>query len=185
MTVRGIIGFVVLLAATAGSWYLTQSLSNGGPEVTSTEAVRSGFYLRTARILGTNVDGELLYEIEADFAEQVDDDLIELQNVRIKYSSGSNVPWKVAADTATISGEMEFVLLEGHVVATSSEGFSGDVTEIRTQYLELDPMKYKAETDLRVQVRIGSRSLTATGMLALLQDNRVTLKSNVNGKFVP
>jgi len=36
-----------------------------------------------------------------------------------------------------------------------------------------------------VQIRIGARSLTATGMLASLQENRLELKSNVNGKFVP
>jgi len=47
------------------------------------------------------------------------------------------------------------------------------------------PGSYQAETDSRVQIRIGSRSLTATGMLALLQENRLKLKSNVSGKFVP
>ena len=185
MTARGIAGFLLLLAATAGSWYLATSLNNGKIEVVSTSPAGSGFYLRTARIFGTGADGQLLYEIEADYAGQVSDDLIEMQNVRINYSALSNVPWRLAADTATISGELEFLVLEGNVIATSAAGFSGDVTEIRTQYLELDPRQYKADTDLRVQVRIGSRSLTATGMLALLQDNRLTLKSNVNGKFVP
>ena len=42
-----------------------------------------------------------------------------------------------------------------------------------------------AETTARVQIRIGARSLTATGMLALLKENRLELKSNVSGKFVP
>jgi lipopolysaccharide export system protein LptC len=185
MTAKGIVGFVLLLAATAGSWYLAKSLSNEEIEITSTGAVGSGFYLRAARILGTSIEGQLLYEIEADFAEQVSEDLIQLQNVHINYSAESDVPWRLAADSATITGELEFLMLEGHVIATSAAGFSGDVTEIRTEYLELDPRQYKAETDRRVQVRIGSRSLTATGMLALLQDNQLTLKSNVNGKFVP
>lgn len=77
------------------------------------------------------------------------------------------------------------MLLRGHVSAVSSEGFSGDETELRTQYLELEPENYLAETDQRVQIRIGTRSLTATGMLASLKDNQLTLKSNVSGKFVP
>ena len=185
MTARGIVGFGLLLAATAGSWYLSQSLREDEIEVTATADVRSGFYLRTARILGTGEDGKLLYEIDADFAEQVAENLIKLQNVHIRYSPESAVPWTLVADTATIIGEQDFLMLEGHVVATSSEGFSGDVTEIRTQYLELDPRNFKAETDRRVQIRIGSRSLTATGMLASLKDNQLMLKSNVNGKFVP
>jgi LPS export ABC transporter protein LptC len=81
--------------------------------------------------------------------------------------------------------ERQRVLLRGHVRATSSEGFAGKDTEIRTQYLEIDPENYVAETDERVQLRIGPRSLTATGMLASLQENRVELKSNVSGKFAP
>jgi LPS export ABC transporter protein LptC len=75
--------------------------------------------------------------------------------------------------------------LSGHVLAVSSEGFSGQTTEIRTEWLQLEPKDYKAETDSRVQIRIGARSLTATGMVALLRDNRLELKSNVSGKFVP
>lgn len=185
MTARGIVGFGLLLSATAGTWYLSQSLNKNEIEITATTGVRSGFYLRTARILGTGEDGQLLYEIDADFVEQIADNLIELQNVHIKYSPGSEVPWRLAADTATITGAQDLLTLEGHVVATSTEGFSGNVTEIRTQYLELDPRNFRAETNLRVQVRIGSRSLTATGMLASLKDNRLTLKSNVSGKFVP
>lgn len=185
MTARDILGSGLLLVLAAGSWYLSQSLSKGEVEVTTTTAVRNGFYLRTARILGTGDDGRLLYEIKADFAEQVADDLIELQNVSIKYSPGSEFPWRLVADSATISMEQNYLILEGHVIATSSAGFSGKVTEIRTQYLELDLGEYRAKTDRRVQVRIGSQSLTATGMLALLKDNQLTLVSNVNGKFVP
>ena len=178
------VGFILLLVAAATSWYVSASLNTGAAEVTTTSGVRSGFYLRDARILGTGADGQFLYRIDADFVEQVADNLIELRNVRITYSSGSGIPWKLAADSATITGEEGYMVLEGHVVATSSPDFSGEVTEIRTQYLELDPREYRAETDYRVQVRIGSRSLTATGMLALLKDNQLTLKSNVNGKFV-
>ena len=57
--------------------------------------------------------------------------------------------------------------------------------EIRTQYLELDPLRLIAETDERVQIRIGERSLTATGMLASLYDDKIELKSNVRGKVAP
>jgi len=45
--------------------------------------------------------------------------------------------------------------------------------------------RYVAETDARVQIRIGARSLTATGMRAALQENRLALLSNVSGKFSP
>lgn len=173
-----------LVAAALGSWYLArQDRAQDG--AATVDVARRGYYLKSARILGTGEDGNLLYEIRAERAEQQDSDRIDFINVLINYSPASDVPWSVNADTATIERARNRVLLRGHVRAVSREGFSGNDTEIRTQYLELDPEAYLAETDERVQIRIGARSLTATGMLASLKDNTLELKSNVSGKFVP
>jgi lipopolysaccharide export system protein LptC len=177
--------FVVLFAAAVGSWYLSMKFSTDEVVQTVSDTGTDGFYLRTARILGTDDSGQLLYEIEAEFAEQQENRDIELQNVRIRYSAGAEVPWTINADLATISDNQDLLRLSGHVTAFSSEGFSGQVTEIRAPVLDIDPKTYKAETDSRVQLRIGSRSLTGTGMLALLQENRLELRSNVSGKFIP
>ena len=168
-----------------GTWYLSQSLESTEITKTISEADSGGFYLRAARILGTDTDGQLLYEIEAEFAEQQDNNDIELQNVRINYSTEADVPWTISADLAIITSDQDLLRLSGHVVAVSHEGFAGRETEIRAPILDIDPNTYRAETDSRVQLRIGSRSLTGTGMLASLQDNRLELKSNVSGKFVP
>jgi LPS export ABC transporter protein LptC len=178
---------VVLVALTAGalaSWYLSrQYRTDEAPP--PYETTHRGYYLKSARILGTGPDGTLLYEIQAEHAEQQDHNRIAFTDVSINYSPQSEVPWTVNADIATIEQNEQRVLLRGHVRAVSSEGFSGNDTEIRTQYLELDPEGYLAETDERVQIRIGARSLTATGMLASLKDNTLELKSNVSGKFAP
>jgi len=185
MNARNILTISGLLIFAIGSWYLASL--NQATEITKTvsDTEFGGFYLRSARIFGTDDDGQLLYEIEAEYAEQKENKEIELQNVRINYSSGANVPWTINADVAMISDDYDLLRLSGHVVAISEDGFSGQVTEIRAPHLDIDPIGYRAETDSRVQIRIGSRSLTATGMLALLQDNRLHLKSNVSGKFVP
>lgn len=184
LSVRNFILIALLTVAALGSWYLARQDSGDDAEITYDGAQR-GYYLKSARILGTGEDGNLLYEIQAERAEQKDKDRIDFTTVSINYSPASEVPWSVNADTATIKGKGNRVLLRGHVRAISSEGFSGSDTEIRTQYLELDPEAYLAETDHRVQIRIGARSLTATGMLASLKDNTLELKSNVSGKFVP
>ena len=62
-----------------------------------------------------------MYRVEADYAEQRGDQMIEFQNVRIDYSPESGVPWTVAADTATITEDQKLLMLEGHVVATSDD----------------------------------------------------------------
>lgn len=185
MPVRGMIGFAVLLLAAVGSWYTARYVDESEVVETAGDALPEGYYLKFARILGTGDDGQLLYEIAADYAEQQPGEDIAFQNVQIRYSEAAAVPWILNADVATISRNRDRVILTGHVRAISTSGFGGKETEIRTQYLEFEPDAYRAETDSRVQIRIGPRSLTATGMLALLQDNRLELKSNVSGKFVP
>jgi lipopolysaccharide export system protein LptC len=185
MTAKNITAFTLLLIVASGSWYLARSLQVVEVTETVSNGSGDGFYVKSARILGTDEQGELLYEIEAEFIEQQQNKEIEMQNVRISYSVDSSVPWTIIADEATISENQQLVYLRGHVSALSNEGFAGQVSEIRTEQLDIEPATYRAETDSRVQIRIGSRSLTATGMLALLQDNRLQLRSNVNGKFVP
>lgn len=185
MTARGAAGFLVLLAVAAATTYLANSLDDDDVTETTTTRLEEGFYLRSARILGTGEDGSLLYEIEAEYAEQRPNNMIEFENVRVIYTPESGVPWELTADTALVTDNQELLMLEGHVIAVGTEGPEDRETEIRTPYLELHPQRYVAETDTRVQVRIGARSLTATGMLASLQENQLTLKSNVSGKFVP
>jgi len=185
MNARNITTFTVLLSVAFGTWYLARTLQPAEVVESVSDGGSNGFYLKSARILGTDEQGQLLYEIEADFIEQQTSNEIAMQNVQISYAANSQVPWTINADAATISEDQSLLRLSGHVIAVSNQGFAGQVTEIRAPQLDIEPTTYKAETDSRVQIRIGSRSLTATGMLALLQDNRLQLRSNVNGKFVP
>ena len=183
MSPRTITLIVVLSAVSIGSWYLARSNSRDDGGELPFDPVHRGYYLKHARILGTGENGSLLYEIEAEHAEQKADDRIEFTDVRIRYSPDSGVPWIVNADEATLRNNIPTITLRGHVQIVN-HGESND-TEIRTQYLELDPKEFIAETDDRVQIRIGERSLTATGMLASLHDDRIELKSNVRGKIAP
>lgn len=185
MSIRHILSIIVLSAAAIASWFVARSFAPAEDTETVSDAGVDGFYLRAARILGTGDDGQLLYEIEADYAEQQENRDIQLQNVQITYAAGAGVPWTINSDRAMITANQDLLRLSGHVVAVSDEGFAGEVTEIRTPVLDIDPGNYRAQTDARVQLRIGARSLTATGMLALLQENRLELYANVSGKFVP
>ncbi len=185
MNPRSIAFLLVLTAAALGSWYLTRSGQPVHDNQPPYDPVHRGYYLKLARILGTGEDGNLLYEIEAEHAEQQEDDRIEFTDVRIRYTPGSAVTWTVSADQATLRKGSPQISLRGHVRAISNASSPENDMEIRTQYLELDPERFVAETDERVQLRIGARSLTATGMLASLHDYKIELKSNISGKFVP
>ena len=185
MSGRSVALYVLLALAAFGSWYLSRQTPGYAPEDIPLDSTHHGFYLKNARILGTAPDGGLLYEIEADHAEQIDENSVDFTNVRLFYSPEADVPWSVVAENATIRNDERRLLLSGHVRAVSTSGPDQQETEIRTDYLELDPDKFIAVTEERVQIRIGERSLTATGMLASLNDDRLELKSNVSGKFLP
>lgn len=185
MSPRGIALTVVLTIAALGSWYLARLDRVDDDIKPSQDNSHRGYYLKSARILGTGPDGNMLYEILAEHAEQQSDSSIEFTDVMINYSPDSDVPWTLNADKALIDQDQQRLRLTGHVLAISNEGFAGRDTEIRTEVLDLDPEKFVAETDARVQIRIGERSLTATGMLASLKENQLELRSNVSGKFLP
>ena len=185
MSPKTITLIVVLAIAAVGSWYLARSNQPEDGATVPYDPEHQGYYLKSARILGTGEDGKLLYEIEAENAFQEEKNVIEFTDVRIRYSPGTNVPWIVHADRATLRDDSPRIALRGHVRAVGTSSGDAQDTEIRTQYLELDPERYVAETDERVQIRIGARSLTATGMLASLNDSKVVLKSNVRGKIAP
>ncbi len=185
MTARGVAGLAILALAAAASWYLSARLTRPEAPEDAAQAFSGGFYLRSARIQGMGDEGNLLYEILAEYAEQTTSQEIVFKDVQINYSPDTAVPWTLKANKAVVGRTQEQVVLSGDVRVVSTEGFGGEATEIRTPYLELEPEKFRAETDARVQIRVGSRSLTATGMLALLEEDRLQLKSNVSGRFVP
>jgi LPS export ABC transporter protein LptC len=185
MSPRSVALIIVLAAGAIGSWYLARTHVQRADTGISLEPLHRGYYLKQARILGTGEDGSLLYEILADHAEQQANDLVEFTTVRIRYSPGSDVPWTVNADAATLQEGSPMITLRGHVRIVNSGDSAGGDTEIRTQYLELDPQLAIAETDARVQIRFGPRSVTATGMLASLNDGKIKLKANIRGKIAP
>lgn len=185
MSPRTLIIITLLTAGALGSWYLSRSHSTADDAELPFDPVHRGYYLKQARILGTGLDGNLLYEIEAEHAEQQQDDSIDFTDVHIRYAPDTNVPWVVNADKATLREGAPRIALLGHVQILNSGDSSEDEMEIRTQYIELDPDEFIAETEQRVQIRFGSRSVTATGMLASLNDDKIELKSNVRGKIVP
>ncbi len=185
MSSRAPTTIVILSLAAIGSWYLARSNSSTEIDAFPADSTQHGYYLKNARILGTGKDGSLLYEIEAERAEQQEDKRIDFSKVQIRYSPASDVPWIVNADNASLKSDNPMITLHGHVKISNSGASSNGDTEIRTQYLELNPERYIAETDRRVQIRFGSRSVTATGMLASLEDDRIELKANVRGKIAP
>jgi LPS export ABC transporter protein LptC len=176
---------ITLFAVAIGSWLLARSNKSDTPVTATENPAYRGYYLTDARILGTDADGSRLYEIIAKKAEQQSDERIEFSDVHIEYSPDSEVPWSIDARTATLRPDRETVHLQGDVRAVSAEGFSGENTELRTESLDFDPEQFVASTEERIRIQIGDRTLTGIGMVASLREDRLEIKSNVRGRFIP
>ena len=72
------------------------------------------------------------------------------------------------------------------VVALAGESEESDSrAHIRTDYLEVDPETLVATTDRRVFIDYDGQRINGTGMRLYLEEDRLELLSNVNGKFIP
>ncbi len=185
MSLRLSVLVVLLVIAALASWFVARDNGARTPSPAAVQPLNRGFYLEDARILGTDNAGTLLYEIRAEYAEQQSDERIRFSEVTVEYSPDTDIPWSIRADSALLAPDEQRVLLEGNVRAVSEKGFSGEQTEVVTASLSLDPEQSIVETDDRIRIRIGDRSLTGTGMLASLKDNRMEIRSNVSGRFIP
>ena len=58
-------------------------------------------------------------------------------------------------------------------------------TIIYSELIELNPEKYIVKTTERVTISLGDHNLTAIGMQATLDKDKLTLQSKINGTFLP
>jgi LPS export ABC transporter protein LptC len=179
------LGLALLMIATFGSWIISKSIevkdTNQG---TIQEKVENRFYLNSTKILNTGNSGIYLFTLEADYAEQESDDLIKFYDVKIAYTPESRISWHLTASTAVKRNNEDFFLLEGNVIATNSKA-ANERTIIYADELRIDPKTYQVNTDTQVNIKLGDHDLSARGMVAILNENKLELKSEINGTFLP
>ncbi|MAD91861.1 MAG: LPS export ABC transporter periplasmic protein LptC [Gammaproteobacteria bacterium] len=174
--------FILILSIVAiGTWYLTRSNTTFYDTSLSYNPVNQSYYLKQTRILGNDNKGQILYEIQADYAEQIEDGSIEFTDVNIRYLPVSEVPWVITSDFAMIQEGTPKIVLQGYVQIVNSS----NENKIQTNYIEFNPDKFIAETEEKVEIRFGSRRVYATGMLASFNDDKIELKSDIRGKIAP
>jgi lipopolysaccharide export system protein LptC len=175
----------LLLAAASASWYWSRPPAEAPPtEGGATSAL--GFYLADAVLLGTGVEGELLYELSAQRAEErPTEGLLWLTQVRVDYRPAAQANWSLTASTAAAPIDGSLLQLAGEVELRSVATPDGDGALIRTSALTLDAEARIATSDQTVTVVLGDEQIEAVGMRAYLMDDRLELNSNVHAQFSP
>ncbi|MEM8984426.1 MAG: LPS export ABC transporter periplasmic protein LptC [Pseudomonadota bacterium] len=184
MTPRSFVLYAVLLVAAIASYLIATDSDDGGDIRVDNDLVNSGYYMLDAEIRGFGTDGNYLYRLQAnEIAEDLDTGIVRLLGVDLKYRDDADVPWRLTAKTGELTPDGMRLELVGDVQASNVDG--SVPTTLRTSSLTVDPQRYELSTDARVDLRVGERSISATGMLAFLNEDRIEFRSNVNGKFLP
>lgn len=186
MNPRGVLLLIVLLGAVAGSWWLSRAGDRIPPDSGTGQAEQPGYYLKDANILGTAEDGSLLYRIEADDIRQVPaEDRVHLQGVLVSYARPGESGWTVSAREGHIAGRGERIDLRGNVELISRPASGERPLIIRAETLAFEPRERLASTADRVNISQPGYVLTAVGMEADLNEERLRLNSDVSGTFKP
>jgi lipopolysaccharide export system protein LptC len=180
--------FTVLLAVGAlATWlYSWQPQTPDRTDVGGTDGQPLGYYIRGARLLGTDEEGRVAYRILADRLEELPDrEVLQLDGVEVEYRPGDEVPWRILAAKGQAPKDGSQLDLEGDVELRNEPADGSEPMFIATQTLRFFPDTSSVESDQPVQIRVGDWHLDATGLRTHLKGNTLELESDVHGKFLP
>jgi lipopolysaccharide export system protein LptC len=181
---RGSIALAILLAAAAAALWLFVLREDTQAPSPTIESADLGYYLRDARLVGLDANGRPLYTLNAARIEQrASDGSVSLRQLTLDYAAESQTPWTASADTGRIPASADVIELEGNVRLRRTGPADAVPLEIDTTELELDVRERIARTQATVDLVQGGDTLTATGLEADLQGEKVKLGSRVRARF--
>jgi LPS export ABC transporter protein LptC len=145
-----------------------------------------GYYLKGARLLGTDEEGRVAYRIVAERLEELPDrELLELNGVEVDYRPADGQPWRISAARASAPKDGSQLDLAGSVELRSEPDDGSEPVVIATDALRFVPDTSSAESDQPVRISVGDWQLDAVGLRTLLKGDTLQLESKVHGKFSP
>ena len=178
------INFVFLIILSISAWSLNKSFeTKESIMIDEKRKIENKFYLKSSKIISTDESGIHLFTMDAKYAEQESNNIINFYDVKISYSPQSKISWIITSDKAIKNANEDFFLLEGNVKASTLKESSQE-TIVLTDQLEVDPQRYLIKTEKMVTINIDDNNLSAEGMMAILNEDRLELKSKIKGKFL-
>jgi LPS export ABC transporter protein LptC len=178
----------VLLAALAvGTWiYTWEPAATKRSRNVGADDQPLGYYLKGARLLGTDEEGRVAYRILAERLEELPArELLELAGVEIEYRPVDSQPWRMSANSATAPKDASQLDLVGSVELRNEPAPGDEPLLIATETLRFLPDTSSVESDQPVQIRIGDWQLDAIGIRTHLKGDTLELESKVHGRFSP
>lgn len=166
-----------------GTWLIKEKIQPKNPVTTEMDrATENRFYSKSTKIINIDSFGMHLFTLDADYVEQESSETIKFYDVTISYSPQSKIRWILKSDSATKKKSDEYFILEGNVSASDINEMS-ESSVIKTDQLQIDPRTHTVRTNETVDITIDNNVLSAKGMLAILNENKLELISEINGSF--
>tara|TARA_Y100000591_G_C21490795_1_gene525018 strand:- start:86 stop:667 length:582 start_codon:yes stop_codon:yes gene_type:complete len=167
-----------------GTWLINEKIKPKNSVMKEmVKATENKFYSKSTKIINTDGSGMYLFTLDADYVEQESSEVIKFYDVTISYSPHSKIRWVLKSDSATKNRSDEYFILEGNVSASDMNEMSNS-SVIKTDQLQVDPRTHSVRTDRTVDIIIDNNVLSARGMLANLNENKLELISEINGSFL-
>jgi LPS export ABC transporter protein LptC len=142
-----------------------------------------GYYVRGARLLGTDDQGRVTVTIRAERLDEVpNEELLRLEGVAIDYSPSGETSWAISAASASTPKDGSLLELAGNVEIRSTPTDGSAPQTISTQALRFWPESSQVESDEPVQLNVGDWRIRGTGLRTDLKGHLLRLES-IHGTF--
>lgn len=184
---RNTLLMIVLAIVAAATWIATwQPRETSAPAEAVGASPALGYYVRGARIIGTDDEGRVTYRI---FAERLDElpgeGRLELTGVDVEYQPADETAWSISAANASSKKEISELELAGGVELRSIPTGGSKPLAIFTEKLTFWLDTSNVESNGPVEVRFGDLRLQGVGLRTDLKGDSLRLESQVHGTLVP
>jgi lipopolysaccharide export system protein LptC len=175
-----------LVAVAVGSVWLLRETELEGLQAERPKTHVPDYYFNDATVTSLDVKGKPVSELKAPrIVHHPDDDSVEVFLPRMRYFTRAGEPWYAEADHGMEPSGGNLVYLDGHVKMTHQDEGGGPPLVIDTDHLTVDLQTNIATTDDPVAMVKGANRMNGIGMDGYMQDNRMVLRTDVKGFYVP
>jgi lipopolysaccharide export system protein LptC len=178
-------GAVVVGILLAG-WLLLNSEQNGpaAPAPGATTA-NPGYSARDAVLIETAADGQPMYTLHAArIRQEPASEITTLDQVQMQFRDRAGNVWNGRADEGRVVDQASQVELTGNVILSGLAPGTREPIEITSDRFDVDTHAEVVTTDDPVVLDWNGQLVNARGLIARLKEQRVTLKSDVHGRYV-
>lgn len=176
----------VLAALVIFTWWLQHLVEPLATPPERTARHDADYTMETFTVTEMDAAGESHYRLQAELMEHfADDGSARLVKPRVRFFSHERVPWTLTAEEGTVSANGNEIHLNGSVLIERPASAAQLPLQLVTSNVLIHPHDEVAETREHVMLQDTLNTTRAIGMRVQMNDERVQLLSQVQGRYAP